>query len=265
MYGRARMNNQGTLGDGLFNLVLESTMKMSKKLLTGGVAAVVAAMGFSATANAVEVAGKAGVASAYYWRGITVSNGPQVWADVSVSEMGFYGGVWASSEGFGLGPEYDIYAGYSTKLGELGVDIGAVTYVYALDEDDAAEGGFQSNDPGDFSDAYLGLSFMGASLKYYDNIAEAPGNYYVTASYTISSFTFTYGTQTYSGWGADDEYSYQHFDITYAYNENLSLTAGTVFDADDEISGFSTGGSDGATSIDTSHTKVVVAYSIPLK
>jgi uncharacterized protein (TIGR02001 family) len=131
-----RTNDQGTLGDGLFNLVLESTMKISKKLLTGSVAAVVAAMGLgAASANAVEVAGKAGVASTYYWRGLQVSDGPQVWADVSVSESGFYGGVWASSEGFGLGPEYDIYAGYSSKVGELGFDIGAVNYVYSSSND----------------------------------------------------------------------------------------------------------------------------------
>ena len=102
---------------------------------------------------------------------------------------------------------------------------------------------------------------MGASLKYYSNIAEAPGDTYLTASYTLSSFTFTYGTQDFGG---DTSYKYQHFDVTYAYNENLSLTVGTVFDADDEIKqGF--GVSDGATKIDTTHSKVVVAYSIPLK
>jgi uncharacterized protein (TIGR02001 family) len=238
-------------------------MKISKKLLTNSVAAIVAATGM-ASANAIDIAGKAGVASAYYWRGLTVSDGPQVWADVSASVAGAYAGVWASSEGFGLGPEYDIYGGYSAKFGEFGIDVGAVTYVYSLSEDAADDGGFQSNDPGDFSDAYIGLSFMGASLKYYDNIAEAPGNYYATASYTISSFTFTYGTQTFSGEvNGKNEPSYQHFDVTYAYNENLSLTVGTVFDRDDELDNF--GVSDGGTKIDTGHSKVVVAYSIPLK
>jgi len=233
-------------------------MKISKKLLT-------TSMGSSGVFADDTVSASAGVASAYYWRGLQVSDGPQVWADVKASAAGLYGGVWASSEGFGLGPEYDIYAGYSNKVGDLGFDVGVVNYVYSSSNDSPDDGGFQSNDPGEFADAYIGLTFMGAALKYYRNISEAPGDTYLNLGYTISSFTFTYGTQTFSGVvNGEKEPSYQHFDVTYAYNENLSLTVGTVFDADDEIKG-EFGRSDGSTKIDTTHSKVIVAYTIPLK
>jgi len=57
-----RTDDQGTFGDGLLNLVLESEMKMNKKLLSTSVAAVVAAMGMGVTtANAAEVVATAAV------------------------------------------------------------------------------------------------------------------------------------------------------------------------------------------------------------
>lgn len=263
MYGRARMNNQGTLGDGLFNLVLESTMKMSKKLLTGSIAAAIAAVGigFNSAANA-ELGAVAGVSNMYFWRGLDVSDGPQVWADLKYSvDAGFYGGVWVSSEGFNSDMEYDLYAGWSKTFGDFGVDIGAVTYVYpSVSDEQLGVADCAGNavcirektdirDPGNFTDAYIALSAYGVTLKYLDNVADVTGEEYYTLSYSMAPFTALVG---YHDLGEGDDDTYTHIDLTYAFSENLTFTVSQVVDRDDN------------SGVDN-RALVVVGYSLPIK
>jgi len=82
----------------------------------------------------------AGIVSEYLLRGIEGSGGPAVqggidWAGAS----GVYAGTWASNMG---GPaaagaaELDLYGGWTGKLGPATLDVGAVYYYYAEDEED---------------------------------------------------------------------------------------------------------------------------------
>src|SRR5690606_18735249 len=139
----------------------------------------------------------AGVASGYYWRGIQVSSGAQVWGELTYThDTGFYGDLWASSEGFGVGPEYDLSAGWAGKFGDFGVNIGAVTYVYSMDpfmqncNTEAGDTCLDDNDPGDFSDVYLKLSYGPAFLSMYHNVALLQGQDWIYGGFTFDKFTF---------------------------------------------------------------------------
>ncbi len=72
-----------------------------------------------------------GVSSEYVFRGITQSDGAQVWGslDYSFGGTGLYTGMWISNSGLAGNEEVDVYGGYALGLGEnLSVDIGAIGY-----------------------------------------------------------------------------------------------------------------------------------------
>lgn len=256
-----RRNDQGTLGDGLFNLVLESTMKMSKKLLTSSAAAVVAAMGMgSMSANAVEVAASAAVANMYLWRGQDLGAGagvPAVSGDIKVTEMGFHSGIWGSSGDEVAGTEYDVWAGYGGSAGDFRYDLTFWNYIYP-----SANGPADDNDGfADLSEAVLTLGYGPVTFMYYDNIANEGGNNaytYYTLGAAFGSFSALIGyalteDAIEEADGSLDDSDYTHLDVSYAYNENLSFTLSQVVDegpnndqVDDDL-------------------KFVVKYAIPLK
>jgi len=79
----------------------------------------------------ITISGGADVVSDYRFRGFSQTNEEatiQGWFQVDVE--GFYIGTWGSGIGFGNGTEIDIYGGYSTSFGGVGVDIGATAYLY---------------------------------------------------------------------------------------------------------------------------------------
>ncbi len=232
-------------------------MKHGFKPLSTSVAAAVLSVGMAAPMMAqAEISAEVSVASSYFWRGIEVSDGPQLSADLSYShESGVYAGLWVSSEGFDLGNEYDLYVGWAGEFGGVGVDIGAVTYVYPSSGESAV------NDPGDFSDIYLGLSFGDFSITGYKNVAAVSGNYYIVGDYTYGPFTLAVGYQEYGN--ADDNLSYTHVNLTYNYNDRLAFTIGGIVDYDGDIAkGWPAGG---AGDIDTNRAKFIVSYTLPLE
>jgi hypothetical protein len=247
------------LGTVFFNLVLESTMKISKKLLTGSVAAVVAAMGFSGTTNAAEVSASVAIANMYLWRGQDLGAGagvPAVSGDLKVTESGFHTGIWGSSGDEASGTEYDLWVGYGASFGDFSFDLTLYNYIYPTG------GGNDDNDGfGDLSEAVLTLGYGPVTFMYYDNISNKGGNNaytYYTLSATFGSFTALVGYSLTEDAvvdfdGSTDDSDYTHIDLTYAYNENLSFTLSQVVDegpdndqVDDDL-------------------KFVVKYSLPIK
>ena len=239
-------------------------MKMSKKLLSTGVAAVVAAMGMgSMSANAAEVSASAAIANMYLWRGIDLGAGagvPAVSGDIKVTESGFHTGVWGSSGDELAGTEYDLWAGYGGSSGDFRYDLTAWTYVYPT------AGGNDDNDNiGDLSEAVLTLGYGPVTFMYYDNIANAGGHNeyaYYTLAASFGAFSalvgyadfkaHVYDENTGERIGETDSLDYTHLDVSYAYNDNLSFTLSQVVDesendlVDDDL-------------------KFVVKYAIPLK
>lgn len=247
----------------------------NKRLLTATCAAVVASSAaFSTAANAGELTALAGVASSYYWRGLQVSSGAQVWGELTYThDTGFYGDLWASSEGFGVGPEYDLSAGWTGKFGDLGLNVGAVTYVYSRDDSQGAA--FDDNDPGDFSDVYVKVSLGGAFAGLYYNVAQAQDQAWFYTGYTFDKFTGTVGYQQFKDptqiGTLDSKWDYTYLELSYAATKNLSIIVSSVVDHNGDgqsAIGYGTyaggAGVNFPANLDTNRTKVIVSYSLPI-
>lgn len=81
---------------------------------------------------AADLTANAGVFSNYIWRGVTqtadaaAGQGGIDWSDKS----GLYVGTWVST--IAGGHELDVYAGFSGEAGQVGYDLGVITYQYPL-------------------------------------------------------------------------------------------------------------------------------------
>jgi len=225
-------------------------MKISKKLLTASVAAIVASMGLSAAAGAAEVVATAAVANMYLWRGQDLGYGdPAVSGDLKVTESGFTLGAWGSSGDATNGTEYDVWAGYGGATGDFRYDLSFWTYVYPSTTKDDVDP--DKDNIGKLSEGVLTLGYGPVTFMYYDNIAGAPNYYYYTLGATFGAFSALVGYSTDKD-PNDDTVDYTHLDISYAYNENLSFTLSQVVDESPD------------TAVDDD-LKFVVKYAIPLK
>ena len=132
----------------------------------------------------------------YIWRGMTQSDGPAVQGGFDYeADSGFYAGFWGSNVNFnnGNGQELDYYAGYGFSLGDVGVDVGYITYDYPDSDPDLK-----------FEEIYLGFSFGGFGLTYASGQDEAPD--YIEVSYGIGPVSFSYGD--YDEYGENTTISY---------------------------------------------------------
>lgn len=212
-------------------------MKTSEKLLARSLAAAsLALVAMVPVAQAqVDVSASAAVANMYYFRGFDLGNGDAaVSGDLSISAGGAYGGIWASSGDAALGTEYDLYAGYGKSFGDFSVDLSAVSYVYPSDPADS--------DVGDLTEVILGLGYGPFAATYVDNVAGAAGYWYSSVGATFDAFSLTYGLH---------ENDYAHFDLSYAYNDNLSFILGLVVD---DVNG-----------TEDDDPKFVVSYTLPIE
>jgi len=144
-------------------------------------AALFAATGISAPAFA-GATGNVGVFSEYLFRGVEQSGGAAVQGGLDyASDSGFYVGTWLSNTNFangtdGVSYETDVYAGYSTKLGDVGFDIGALYYHYT------------DSDSLNTIEGYVGLSAGMFSAKAFytpDYFGTDESAYYVTGTATF--------------------------------------------------------------------------------
>ena len=119
----------------------------------------------------------------YIWRGLTQSDGPAVQGGFDYeADSGFYAGFWGSNVNFnnGNGQELDYYAGYGFSLGDVGVDVGYITYDYPDSDPDLK-----------FEEIYLGFSIGDLGLTYASGQDEAPD--YIEVSYGIGPVSISYG------------------------------------------------------------------------
>ena len=201
----------------------------------------------------VEVSASAAIANMYLWRGQdlgAVTNAgkstggvPAVSGDLSVSAAGAYGGIWASSGDANAGQEYDIYAGYGGEAGALSYDVSIWAYVYP--DGGASNGTFTDN-----SEIIISLGAAGASVGIFKQVGNEVDNdnMYYTLGYGMGSFSGNVGITDAAAKGAD----YTHFDLSYAYNDNISFTASKIVDQETKKT------------LDED-TKFVVSYSLPIE
>lgn len=197
-----------------------------KKLLATSIIAASALTGLSNSAMAeMEVAGSATVASTYLWRGFDLGSGtPAVSGDVVLSAGGAYGGVWVSSGDTSAGTEFDLFAGYGAEVGGVSIDLSVWNYVYPTGA------GYTDGDTeiAEFSEVILSVGFGPVSFAYYDNVAGGSGYEYYTASADMGQFSATLGMH--DNVDGDDPV---HLTVSYAYNDNFTLTA-SQFVADED-------------------------------
>jgi len=214
--------------------------------------AVAGAMAIAPAAANAEVSASVGIANMYLWRGFDLGGGTgQISGDLSYSNSGFYGGVWAASGDTSWGSEYDLYAGYGAEFGGVSVDLSVWTYTYANSGVDpiTGTGVYGNNDPGELSDAVLSVGFAGLTATVYDNIAGGSGNAYYTLSYGYDKYSILVGKHDLRGDNGDGSSNdMTHVDLSYAYSDNLSFTVSQQIDQEQ----------------DSGKPKVLVSYSLPL-
>ncbi|HEX4974851.1 MAG TPA: TorF family putative porin [Pseudomonadales bacterium] len=197
-----------------------------KQLLACSVAASMLMAGSAAMATAEgKLSASATVSNMYLWRGIDLGQGAAaVSGDLIYSMAGAYGGIWMSSGDSSLGQEYDLFAGYNAKLGDVTVDLSLWNYNYS-------DLGGPDDTTGELSEVVLSVSAYGASVSVLDNVAGAPGYYYYTVGYGYDAFSAKLGIHSFD----NDLNNMSHLDLSYAYNDNLSFTVSKV--VDEEVEG----------------------------
>tara|TARA_E500000178_G_scaffold121908_1_gene121901 strand:+ start:328 stop:1005 length:678 start_codon:yes stop_codon:yes gene_type:complete len=214
-------------------------MKTFNKTLIA--ATTIAAFGLAAAPSALALEGTASVATTYLFRGVEMNSGSaQVSVDVSGNNGGLTYGVWVSS-GDALG-EYDLYLDYSGSMGDVGYSVGFVDYNYSKsanslydtlivstvgavtdatnEEIDAA----LDADAG-LEEAYVGFAYGPASVTYYDR---QDSDYdYTVFGLDAGAASFAYGRHDMGGGEEMD-----HFDVSYAVNDSVSLTVSKAEDLD---------------------------------
>ncbi|WP_020650664.1 TorF family putative porin [Solimonas variicoloris] len=128
-------------------------------------AVLVGAAAFSGSAFA-GVTGNVGAVSEYMFRGVSQGSGAAIQGGVDYAhDSGVYVGLWGSNVDWGVGgAETDVYAGYATKFGDVGFDIGALYYYYAEYKEDAY--GAAGINPNTF-EGYVKVSYGPVALQYY--------------------------------------------------------------------------------------------------
>ncbi|THF60781.1 hypothetical protein E6C76_21620 [Pseudothauera nasutitermitis] len=161
-------------------------------------------------------------------------------------DSGFYVGFWASNvswlrdmeKGTGVSSssslETNIYAGYATEIGPLGVDVGLLQYYYPGDFDSAWKAATGSKNPNTL-EAYVGLSWEFLSFTYSHTLssnqfgvedAKNSGYYDLSVSYPIYDaltldahygYSDTRNADNYEDWKLGATYSYGGFDFGLHY------------------------------------------------
>eukprot|EP01030_Chromulinospumella_sphaerica_P020610 gene20610-20526_t len=77
----------------------------------------------------------AGVATDYIFRGVSQTDGPQIFGGADISNGPLYAGFWASNVDFGddTDAELDLYVGVKPELGPVTLDLAAIYYAYIGD------------------------------------------------------------------------------------------------------------------------------------
>jgi uncharacterized protein (TIGR02001 family) len=199
-----------------------------RNLLIAG--AIMAAIAPAAMAQeAVTVTGNVALATDYAFRGISqTSQNPAIQGglDAAFGSSGFYAGAWGSNVAFGGSLELDLYGGFKTTLGPVGLDVGVIGYLYPGASDDAAELDYYEGYVKASITPATGFSLGGAVYYSPEFTAETSDGMYLelNGAYTVSdalSISAAVGQQSIddvNGPGAgqvDDDYTTWNVGATY--------------------------------------------------
>lgn len=185
-------------------------------LLFAGFAAAPAIAADAAPASPHTVTGNFGLTTDYIFRGITqTQHTPAVQGGFDYNHSsGIYLGAWASNVswvkegGFknNSSLEVDLYGGYKGAVGDVGYDLGVITYNYPGDQISGAT-------KPDTTEVYIGGSWKYVSLKY---------------SYAVSDYFIGWGGVGGLGVSANKKTKgsdYVDLSVSYPMTDTLSLLA----------------------------------------
>ena len=151
-----------------------------------------AAVAASLTSGAAfaDLSANAAFTSNYIWRGITQTNdqaaaqGGIDWSD----DSGLYAGTWVSNVAFGSvnggGYEMDVYAGFGGEAGDIGYDIGVISYQYPVAPQTSFTEVYAS---GTFSMVTVGVAYTVDAASANNNAPFDSGDLYVSGSLDFSA------------------------------------------------------------------------------
>ena len=162
-----------------------------KSILKLSLAAALAVSALSAKESEVikglDVSANMAVTTNYIWRGYTQNaNTPTFQSGIDLAFGDFYAGTWGS--GAFNGQEVDVYAGYTTEVAGVGIDVGYLEYIYT----NQTVGTWMESST--FGEGYLGLSYSVADIDLgvtdsYDFI-NGNNNIELSAGYSVLSVAY---------------------------------------------------------------------------
>ncbi|MGQ0619799.1 MAG: TorF family putative porin [Panacagrimonas sp.] len=213
--------------------------------------------------------GNVGVFSEYVFRGIESSSGAAVQGGLDyAADSGLYGGTWVSNTGGAAAAgatEIDLYAGYGFKVGGLGLDFGAIYYVFSEDEEDLDPGADNIPTDADYWEVYAKASISYFAVQVYytedylgdfneffaDALDKDTDALYVNllANFPLSETLtlglqagFTSGDGAEVAWSADGEDGYEDYSIsvTKTLDNGFAMALGIYATSFEEGDGFGT-------------------------
>ncbi len=213
---------------------------MQKRILASALAAALLGSG-AALAEDSPFSANVSIVSDYAFRGVSQTDQrPALQGGFDFAhDSGFYVGVWASNVSWlrdaerGTGEsssnslESNLYAGYATELGPIGLDVGLLQYYYPGDFDSGWKAATGMKNPNTL-EGYVGVSWEFLSFKYshaFTNLFGTPdskrsGYYDLSASYEVMdglTLDAHYGYQRIRGAG-NDNYKDWKLGATYSYS-----------------------------------------------
>ena len=174
----------------------KTLLALTLAALTSGAATTVLAADPKAPAQDIEISGNFGLFSDYRFRGVSQTDkDPALQGGFDLNhKSGLYIGTWGSNvddwaSTSGSGMEIDLYGGFTTEIGGLGLDVGMLRYMYP-------------------------------SNTANQNTTE----WYVGASYSFLSYKFSKSTTKLFGVGAKGS-TYHALGAEFPMNDQLSLYA----------------------------------------
>jgi uncharacterized protein (TIGR02001 family) len=209
----------------------------------------------AAPAPEFTVTGNFGITSDYRFRGLQQTDGDPAFQggfDLAHSS-GLYVGTWGSNvSSWAAGPdtstklEIDLYGGYKTTVGDVGLDVGAIAYMYPGSSSGDAGADWNANT----QEAYVGLSYGPVTFKtsyvlsksYFASTGNDGGDasgtmYYdltlahqvapkLTASIHVGYTDYNGGINTYAD---DGKFSYSDYNVGLAYDLGNGFTAAAKY------------------------------------
>lgn len=232
-----------------------------KKLVSALVLTGLTTVSFSVLAEdapASSLTGNIGLTTDYVFRGVSqTQGGPAIQGGFDYSHAsGLYVGTWASNvswvstdDGAGNGwfkdnnsMEIDLYGGYRGTVGDVGYDVGIITYYYPGDQIPASAG---ATDP-DTTEVYVGASWKFLSAKYSYTVSDrfvgwstdkggkTNGSYYIelNANYDLGNGWGVLGHVGYQDVKDNDDASYTDWKIGVSKDVGFGLVTLAYTDTD---------------------------------